>query len=70
MPRPRTQAERVAIAARARRLFQEGARGLRGVGAAEASEILMIARWFRRRPCELECVWRPDDPDLDVDIAV
>jgi len=41
-----------------------------GVGTAEASEILMIARWFRRRPGELDGVWRPDDPELDVELAV
>jgi excinuclease ABC subunit C len=70
MAAPRTPAERNAVVGRARRLIQESARGMCGVGAAEASEILMIARWFRRRPSELERVWRPDDPELDIEIAV
>jgi len=70
MAAPRTLAERAAVARRARQYFEAGARGLQGVGTAEASEILMIARWFRRRPQELDGVWRPDDPELDVELAV
>jgi excinuclease ABC subunit C len=70
LPSPRTAVERAAVARRARQYFDEGIRGLHGIGTAEASEILMIARWFRRRPAELEGVWRPDDPELDVELAV
>jgi hypothetical protein len=38
-------------------------------GAAEACEVLMVARWFRRRPEELAQVWRPDDPVPGVEVS-
>jgi excinuclease ABC subunit C len=65
---PRSAAERAVLVARARRLLQDGARALYGVGATEATEILMVARWFRRHAAELQRVWRPDDPELDVEL--
>ena len=67
---PKTPLERAQIRQRARALLEDGLRGFQSVGAAEASEILMIARWFRSRPEELDRVWRPDDPELDVELAV
>lgn len=69
-PWPRTPQAHAALLESGRRLMREGTRGLQGVGATEASEILIIARWFRRRPAELESVWRPDDPDPGIDLPV
>jgi len=35
---------------------------------AEATEILMVARWFRLRPSELDRTWRPGEPELDIEL--
>jgi excinuclease ABC subunit C len=54
-PAPRTDAERRRLDARARDLLTRPERGA-GVAAAQAYEILLLARWFRLRPAELERV--------------
>jgi excinuclease ABC subunit C len=68
VPAPADPSARIAFRRRAERLLTETTRGLESVGAAEATEILMIARWFRQRPGEMERTWRPGDPDLDIEL--
>ena len=57
-----------ALRRRAERILSETARGLDAVGPAEATEILMVARWFRLRPSELDRTWRPGEPELDIEL--
>jgi excinuclease ABC subunit C len=52
-------AERAALAQRARRLLQRRETFAR-VAPTQAAEILLLARWFRLRPHELENTWRMD----------
>jgi excinuclease ABC subunit C len=59
MPAPRGPAERRAILDRAERVFSPAASRAGAVRPAQAAEILLLARWFRRRPHEMERVW-PD----------
>ncbi len=59
-PAPATGPEREALAARARRLLRSGSAS-GGIGAAQATEILLVARWFRTRPAEWDRAWRPDE---------
>jgi len=61
----------VALQQRARRLLSGSSPAVLSVGETEATEILMIARWFRLRPDELERTWRPGDADLTgIELAV
>jgi excinuclease UvrABC nuclease subunit len=50
--RPHACEERAAAANRVRAVFAERDRGLVGLSATEAAEILMVAAWFRGRPEE------------------
>ena len=68
-PAPRSCDEHAALERRARRLLEDGATAMFDYGAAEACEVLMVARWFRRRPEELARVWRPDDPQPGVEVS-
>jgi excinuclease ABC subunit C len=65
---PRDPGAEAALRRRAERILLETARGLDAVGPAEATEILMVARWFRLRPEELGRTWRPGEPELDVEL--
>lgn len=56
---PSTEAEREAVAERARRLLRRRETYAR-VAPTQAAEILLLARWFRLRPHELERTWRVD----------
>jgi excinuclease ABC subunit C len=69
LPAPECAGEHEALAARARRLLATGSAS-GGLGAAEATEILLVARWFRTRPQEWERVWRPDDEAWEPAIAL
>jgi excinuclease ABC subunit C len=60
-PRPRTPAQRSEAACRVRAAFAERDRGLVGLSAVEAAEILMVAAWFRGRPDERARTTRPRD---------
>jgi excinuclease ABC subunit C len=54
---PRTQADADALQQRAHRLLRRRADHGR-VGVTQAAEILLLARWFRLRPEELNRTWR------------
>jgi excinuclease ABC subunit C len=56
---PADAAARAAFAARAARLLQRS-ESLARVVPTQAAEILLLARWFRLRPLELQRTWRPD----------
>lgn len=60
----------LALRERARRLLSGASPSVLSVGETEATEVLMIARWFRLRPAELAYTWRPGDPEVDVEVAV
>jgi excinuclease ABC subunit C len=59
-----------AFRARAQHLLSGASPAVLSIGETEATEILMLSRWFRSRPEELEHTWRPGDPDVDVEVAV
>lgn len=56
---PDDDAAREALTSRARRLLQRRETYAR-VAPTQAAEILLLARWFRLRPHELERTWRVD----------
>ena len=56
---PRDDEEREELTNRARRLLQRRETYAR-VAPTQAAEILLLARWFRLRPHELERTWRVD----------
>jgi hypothetical protein len=58
---PCNDAERDHILEHARSLFRPR-RSRAGVRATQAAEILLLARWFRRRPAELDNVWEAPRP--------
>jgi excinuclease ABC subunit C len=58
-PLPATAAERAELAERARRLLQRRETFAR-VEPTQAAEILLLARWFRLRPRELDRTWCAD----------
>ena len=68
LPAPRTAAERAAIVERARELFRTRPRSAR-VQPTQAAEILLLARWFRLRPAELENVWEEPRPGIREDLV-
>jgi excinuclease ABC subunit C len=70
MPAPVEPEQTASFRARAGRLLSGLSPSVLSVGETEATEILMIARWFGRRPWELDHTWRPGDPEVDVDVAV
>jgi excinuclease ABC subunit C len=59
-PAPSDRAGWRALKERARRLFSRRETGTSSVQPTQVSEILLLARWFRLRPGEMERVWRPD----------
>jgi len=63
---PADAAARAALVERAERLCSGPQRHPFGVGAAQATEILTVARWFRRHPEERARAWRWDDPGLPI----
>jgi excinuclease ABC subunit C len=70
VPAPLGPEQTAAFRARAHRLLSGSSPAVLSVGETEATEILMLARWFRHRPAELEHTWRPGDPEVDVEVAV
>jgi excinuclease ABC subunit C len=58
-PAPKDDVEREALTERARRLLQRRETYAR-VAPTQAAEILLLARWFRLRPHELQRTWRVD----------
>lgn len=52
IPAPRSAAERLAAAQRVRELFARPEPGPAALDPAKVAEILLVARWFRRRPRE------------------
>ncbi|MEX1183024.1 MAG: UvrB/UvrC motif-containing protein [Gemmatimonadota bacterium] len=58
-PAPETEAERASLVMRARRLLRRRETFAR-VAPTQAAEILLLARWFRLRPQELQRTWRVD----------
>lgn len=58
-PAPSDEAEQMELTQRARRLLQRRETYAR-VAPTQAAEILLLARWFRLRPHELENTWRVD----------
>jgi excinuclease ABC subunit C len=58
-PLPATDAARAELAERARRLLERRETFAR-VEPTQAAEILLLARWFRLRPRELDRTWRVD----------
>jgi excinuclease ABC subunit C len=59
--RPHTREQQAAAANRVRAAFAERHRGLVGLSATEAAEILMVAAWFRGRPEERARTTKPRD---------
>jgi len=68
-PAPGTLDEHRALAERARRLLRAGSAS-GGLGAAQATEILLVARWFRTRQQEWDRVWRPDEDPQEPALAL
>jgi excinuclease ABC subunit C len=56
---PRAEPERRALLREARRVFGRREHGAASVHAGQVAEILLVARWFRLRPGELERTWQP-----------
>jgi excinuclease ABC subunit C len=54
---PRSPAERAAIHAEAKAIFERRDYGTNRVRPTQVAEILLLARWFRLRPAERERVW-------------
>lgn len=54
---PRSPAERDAILAEAKTIFERRDYGMNRVRPTQVAEILLLARWFRLRPHERERVW-------------
>jgi len=59
-PAPTDAAGWRALRDRARRLFSRRETGAASVQPTQVAEILLLARWFRLRPQEMERVWRPN----------
>lgn len=57
-PAPRTPEEREAVLKKARELLTRRERATTSVSPEEVNEVLLIARWFRMKPAELERVER------------
>ena len=56
-PAPRSPAERDAIRAEAKAIFERRDYGMNRVRPTQVAEILLLARWFRLRPHERGRVW-------------
>ncbi len=61
LPFPRGHAEREFAAARVRDVFSAGEPSLSSVRPHEIAQILLVARWFRLRPRELERTCAPEE---------
>jgi excinuclease ABC subunit C len=68
LPAPRTEVERATILERARTLFRRRTHSGR-VQPTQAAEILLLARWFRLRPAELENVWDEPRPGVRAELV-
>jgi excinuclease ABC subunit C len=60
-PAPRSSADRTALERDAKRVFGRREYGANSVHAGQVAEILLLARWFRLRPGELERTWCPTE---------
>ena len=65
---PADAAAHALLMERAQRLCSGPHRHPFGVSAAQATEILTVARWFRRHAEEQTRAWRWDDPGLPIDM--
>lgn len=61
LPHPKGREERAAVARRIEEVFGGAGCGARGLDADQAAEILLVARWFRLRPKELERTMAPEE---------
>lgn len=59
LPAPSANPERTALVTKARRLLRAGSPS-GGLGPAQATEMLLVARWFRTRPDEWNRTWQPE----------
>jgi excinuclease ABC subunit C len=59
---PATPAERRRFLADSERLLRRRERAPASVRPAQVAEVLLVARWFRLKPEELERTWRPGEP--------
>ena len=59
-PAPRSREARRRTARRVREVFSAPEPGPGRMSAREAGEVLLVARWFRLRPRELERTWTPE----------
>src|SRR5690606_33682817 len=62
LPAPRSAHERAAIREQAAALFRRREQAVNRVRPTQVAETLLLARWFRLRPAELQRVW-PDVPE-------
>jgi excinuclease ABC subunit C len=69
LPAPANGVARAALRERAGRLLGSGSPS-GGLGAAQATEMLLVARWFRARPQEWARAWRPDEDEYEAAVAV
>lgn len=58
---PKTRRQRARVASRVESVFSAPEPGPTGLGHGEAAETLLVARWFRLRPEELERTRAPED---------
>ncbi len=70
LPAPRDDQEMQQLRARAAMLLRAAPRGRDGIDATAASEILMVAAWFRNHPEELSRTWHPDDAAVPAGLPV
>lgn len=64
VPHPKDRTSRAEAVRTVSEVFRGRAEGPEGPGdlrPTEAAEILLVERWFRRRPKELERTWEPDE---------
>jgi len=59
VPHPKDRSSREEAVRRVSGVFPGPAEGPADLRSEEAAEILLVARWFRRRPEELERTWEP-----------
>ncbi|MBI4540580.1 MAG: UvrB/UvrC motif-containing protein [Gemmatimonadetes bacterium] len=61
IPAPRSLQERRSAVERVRELYESPEPGLAGIRPEEVAEILLVARWFRRRPRERRRALNPEE---------